>query len=143
MKKQTKRLTILSLLLVVIILAANVFTLASCNNGTNDTQDSSDAAQSQQMLAFKFEVVFADGKTQSFDIETDKKTVGEALLTEGLIAGDPSDYGLYVKTVCGETHEYNTDQMYWAFYINGEMAMTGVDSTNVTNGATYSFKAEK
>ena len=31
----------------------------------------------------------------------------------------------------------------WAFYINGEYAMTGVDSTEITEGAEYTFKVEK
>ena len=60
-----------------------------------------------------------------------------------LIAGDESEYGLYVKQVNGITADYDVDQTYWAFYINGEMAMTGVDTTDVEAGATYSFKVEK
>jgi len=36
-----------------------------------------------------------------------------------------------------------TDQTYWAFYINGEYASTGVDSTNIEEGSTYTFKVEK
>ena len=48
-----------------------------------------------------------------------------------------------MKTVHGITADYDTDQTYWAFYVNGEYAQTGVDSTNVTAGDTYSFKVEK
>ena len=69
--------------------------------------------------------------------------MGEALLDKGLIAGDDSEYGLYVKTVNGVTLDYDKDGMYWAFYINGEYAQTGVDSTDITAGAEYAFKAEK
>ena len=60
----------------------------------------------------------------------------------GLIAGEDSDYGLYVKTVNGVTVDYDTDGKYWAFYVDGEYAATGVDSTDITAGATYTFKAE-
>lgn len=49
-------------------------------------------------------------------------TVGKALLDQGVIAGEDSSYGLYVKTVNGTTLDYDTDGMYWAFYINGEYA---------------------
>ena len=69
-------------------------------------------------------------------------TVGAALLSLGLIAGEDSDYGLYVKTVNGVTVDYDTDGKYWAFYVDGEYAATGVDSTDITAGATYTFKAE-
>ncbi len=92
---------------------------------------------------FMFVVIDADGNETDFEIHTDKETVGEALLEENLIAGDDSEYGLYVKTVNGITADYDTDQTYWAFYINDEYAATGVDSTPVTEGDTYSFKVEK
>ena len=60
----------------------------------------------------------------------------------GLIAGEDSEYGLYVKTVNGVTVDYDQDGKYWAFYVDGEYAATGVDSTDITTGATYTFKAE-
>lgn len=88
---------------------------------------------------FYFNVSFSDGETASYAIHTDAETVGEALLALELIAGDESQYGLYVKTVGEETLDYETDGKYWAFYENGEYAMTGVDSTVITEGATYSF----
>lgn len=40
------------------------------------------------------------------------------------------------------TLDYDADGAYWAFYINGEYASTGVDSTNIEAGATYTLKAE-
>lgn len=60
----------------------------------------------------------------------------------GLIAGEESEYGLYVKTVNGITADYDKDGVYWAFYINGEYAQTGVDSTKIAEGESYSFKVE-
>ena len=90
-----------------------------------------------------FDVTFSDGSTASYAIHTDADTVGEALVGEDLIAGEDSQYGLYVKTVGGETLDWETDGMYWAFYENGEYAMTGVDLTEITDGSTYSFVATK
>jgi len=92
---------------------------------------------------FNFTVVDKDGKETAFDIHTDKTTVGDALLELGLIAGEEGAYGLYVKQVNGITADYDVDQTYWAFYVNGEYGMTGVDVTNIEAGATYSFKVEK
>ena len=89
------------------------------------------------------EVQGADGKTVTFTVNTDEETVGAALLKLGVIAGDDSEYGLYVKTVNGETADYDTDGTYWGFYINGEYAMTGVDATTLEAGATYAFRVEK
>ena len=92
---------------------------------------------------FTFRVVDKDGNESVFEINTDRTTVGDALLELGLIEGDDGDYGLYVKKVNGIEAVYEKDKTYWAFYINGEYAMSGVDTTEIENGAEYSFKVEK
>lgn len=92
--------------------------------------------------SFSLEVTYLDGETESFTINTDKKTVGEALTELDFIDGEQSDLGLYVKTVNGVTVDFDEDGKYWAFYIDGEYAMTGVDATDVEADCTYAFKAE-
>jgi hypothetical protein len=79
----------------------------------------------------------------TFTIKTDKKTVGEALVENDLIAGDEGAYGLYVKKVNGIVADYDVNQSYWAFYINGEMAMTGVDMTDIDETAIYRLEYAK
>ena len=91
---------------------------------------------------FLFNVVDPEGKESHFEIHTDEKTVGAALLSLGLIAGEDSEYGLYVKTVNGITADYDKDQDYWSFYIDGEYAQTGVDMTAITDGSTYKLAIE-
>ena len=68
--------------------------------------------------------------------------MGEALLEQKLIAGEESAYGLYVKTVCGITADYDVDGTYWAFYIDDTYATSGVDTTDVVEGSTYTLKVE-
>ena len=46
-------------------------------------------------------VVFADESTKEFTIKTNEDFLRGALEQENLIAGDESDWGLYVKTVAG------------------------------------------
>jgi outer membrane lipopolysaccharide assembly protein LptE/RlpB len=75
----------------------------------------------------------------TFTIHTDAETVGQALLDLGLIAGEESQYGLYIKQVNGMTADYDIDQTYWAFYINGEYGMTGVDTTPIFESEVYSL----
>jgi hypothetical protein len=91
---------------------------------------------------FDFSVTFSDGSEKHYCVYTDEENVGAALLGVELIAGEDSQYGLYVKTVDGETADYDKDSHYWAFYIDGEYAMTGVDATPVEDGKTYAFKYE-
>ena len=92
--------------------------------------------------SFEFTVVNMAGEEATFEVKTDEDTVGAALLENNVIAGEDGDYGLYVKTVNGETVDYDKDGKYWAFYINGEYGMTGVDSTDIVDGDSYAFKAE-
>ena len=92
--------------------------------------------------SFVFEVTGTDGNTASFKINTNEKTVGDALSKLGLIEGDDPNLGLYVKTVNGTTLEFDKDGKYWAFYIDGEYAMTGVDSTDIDETSVYEFRAE-
>ena len=87
--------------------------------------------------------VKAEDQQVTFTIKTDKDTVGAALLEHGLIAGEEGAYGLYIKQVNGITADYDVDQTYWSFYINGEYAMTGVDTTNIEEGVTYSLERTK
>lgn len=92
---------------------------------------------------FDFTVTDQDGAETQFVVHTDKTIVGEALQELGLIDGDESEYGLYVKTVNGITADYDTDGVYWAFYVNGEYSQEGVDSTEIKEGDSYAFKVEK
>ena len=92
---------------------------------------------------FSVEVTDADGKTVRFTVRTDQETVGAALQELGVVAGEQSSYGLYIKTVNGITADYDRDGVYWAFYIDGGYAATGADQTGVTAGSVYAFRVEK
>lgn len=142
---------------MVLIVAAALFT-NGCNGSAGDTvssgagneavsgvgtgTDTGENVLGEGSTKFTFSVTDQDGNETEFEIHTDKETVGEALLELGLIEGDEGEYGLYVKTVNGITADYDKDGVYWAFYVNGEYAVSGVDSTAVTEGDTYSFKVE-
>ena len=146
----------LNKLLALLLALVMVLALAACGNKEQDNGGAGDDANvvtdgvvadgatvGEGKTAFTVEVVQLDGTSIKFTVNTDKATVGEALLDLGIVAGDTTEYGLYVKTVNGVTLDYDTDGAYWAFYINGEYAMTGVDATNIEAGATYALKAEK
>ena len=83
--------------------------------------------------------VTIEDKTVTFTVKTDADTVGAALLDNGIITGEDGPYGLYIKSVNGVVADYDIDQSYWAFYIDGEYAMSGVDTTEIAEGATYSL----
>lgn len=127
--------------LCMVLIVAMALSMTACTT-TNDPAVTEQPEQAVEQ-SFTFEVVDKDGNIETFSITTDKSTVGEALLEEGLIVGENGQYGLYVKEVNGIVADYNVDGTYWAFYVDGGYAASGVDTTDVTDGATYSFKVEK
>lgn len=137
MKNVMKSKLILSVLSLVLIVAM-AFSFSACGNDSNTNNGETKAEKS-----FVFKVIDLDGSEKSFDIKTDAKTVGDALVAEKLISGAESEYGLMVDTVNGIKYDYNADGAYWAFYVNGEYAMSGVDLTEIDETAVYSFVATK
>ena len=128
------------------LIAAMPIMAAGCSEKPEESTSSADASQYEVLgegeTEFTFTIVDTDGTETGYEIHTDKTIVGDALLELDLIAGDESEYGLFVKTVGGITLDFDTDGKYWAFYADGEYASAGVDTTNITAGAEYSFKAE-
>lgn len=147
MKKTT------SFILCIVLIVAMALSTTGCNGNQDNVAPSAPATNTDAAAgditvlgdgntSFAFSVTDQDGNATQFEIHTDKTTVGEALLELNLIAGDDGEYGLYVKTVNGITADYDKDGKYWAFYVDGEYATTGVDSTQITDGASYAFKIE-
>lgn len=153
MKKSKK---LMSFILSMVLVVAMALCTTGCgdskeqnqSNQTSGVQETQEQGTSKTVLGkgstkFDFNVVDTEGRETAFEIHTDKDNVGAALVELNLIAGDDSAYGLYVKTVNGTTLDFDKDKMYWAFYVNGEYATTGVDTTPVKSGDVYSFKASK
>ena len=137
MKKNLTASISLSLALVLLLC------LVSCNTV--------DAEGLWERATYRRDMTFGDGDTTvqlevkvedqsvTFTVNTDKKTLGDALIEHGLIEGEDGAYGLYVKKVNGIAADYDVDQSYWALYKNGEMSMTGVDTTEIADGEHYEF----
>lgn len=153
----------LSLFLCIVLIAAMALFTTGCNDNTIETPEQGTNQETESFAetgsdgnavsedvselgegetSFIFTVTDADGKETKFLIHTDKKTVGDALIELNLIEGEEGPYGLYVKTVNGATYDYDKDGKYWAFYVNGEYASSGVELTDISEDVTYSFKVE-
>ncbi len=153
--KMTRFKKTLSLILCIVLIAAIALFTAGCNDnkdtGSNTTTNATTEAPKTSEVttvgegekSFNFTVTDINGNSTDFKVFTDKATVGEALLELKLIEGEDGQYGLYVKKVNAISADYDKDGSYWAFYIDGEYAMTGVDMTDIVDGTSYSFKQEK
>ncbi len=124
--------------LALILALVMSLTLVACGGNADSGKDANVKGK-----AFTVVVTDLEGNETKFEYTSDAATVGEALLAEGLIQGDAGEYGLYINTVNGITANWDNDQTYWAFYIDGEYAMTGVDATEITEGATYGLTLTK
>lgn len=145
--KMTRNHKYLSLILCMVLIAAMALFTTGCKGNTarvtgdGTFQDGDKVGKGS--ISFTLTVADQDGKEATCTVKTDKTILGEALQDLGILEGEEGPYGLYVKTVNGITADYDLDGVYWAFYIDGEYAMTGADVTEIVDGATYTFKVEK
>lgn len=122
--KNNKKVALLACLFIVVIAVFGAVFFALRPTGTEGAK------------SFTLEVVLADGSSTEHKVSTDAEFVGEALLAEGLIAGDSGDYGLFITTVAGVTAN-SANQEWWCLTVNGAEWMYGIDQTPVTDGGHY------
>ena len=85
-------------------------------------------------------VVHKDGTVKEFSYRTDAEFLDDALLAEGLIAGEDGPYGLTIITVDGEDAVWDSDNAYWAIWIGEEMATTGISEIPVYDGSIFKLE---
>ncbi len=140
--KKTKLLAVITVMIIAVAM------LISCGQSEPDPTLWDDAT-------YKEDATFGEGEKTvtvevavyenlvTFTINTNADTVGAALVEHGLIEGDAGAYGMYVKVVNGIRADYDIDQSYWAFYIDGEFGLSGVDQTEITEGVIYRLEYTK
>ena len=147
--KTTSIKRLLSFILCIVLIAATALFTSGCADSKKTEPLTTTTEQAQKPKAtvlgegktmFYFTVVDGSKNETKFEIHTDKTTVGDALLELGLVEGEDSDFGLYVKKVNGIPE---SDGAYWMIYENDTMAPTGVSQLEIKNGESYSLKLEK
>ena len=96
-----------------------------------------------EAVSFKVIVTDLEGNETTFEYTSNAASVGEALVAEGLVEGHEASYGLYIDAVNGIYADWDNEQTYWAFYINGEYATTGISDTPITADTTYGLTLTK
>ena len=114
-----------ALLLAVICLLS----FAACGAKTVESDGS--------LKKFTVTVVHADGTEKEFAYESAEANVGPVLEAAGPIKGNAGPYGLEITEVDGEAAIYETDGAYWAVYVGEEYALSGIDTTPITDGGVY------
>lgn len=126
----------------VVLALLLVLSLTACGAQNAERLQSASAVGATEVgsgaKAVTLQVYHLDGSRHDYLIHTDAATLGDALLDEGIIAGEESQYGLFVKTVDGETADENTEQ-WWCLTKDGQMHEYGVDATEIADGEIYQF----
>lgn len=81
-------------------------------------------------------IVFSDDNTKEIGIDTDAEYLRQAVESKIEIAGDESEYGLFVKTVDGVTAD-ESQQQWWCITKGGEQVNTGIDTTPIADGDSF------
>lgn len=112
---------------VLVFLAVLIAALALTGCGKTETQTGS--------KTITVDIVTDDG-TATKTITTDAEYLRGALEQEQLVAGEESQYGLFVKTVNGRTVD-DSKQEWWCFTKDGEALFTGIDDTPIADGDKF------
>ena len=129
--KANKKATKFLAFLLAALLVCGLF--AGCT-GAEKAKTPSDSGNAVKNITVT--VVHGDGSSKDFPIAATGETLREALEQENLVEGEESQYGLYIKTVDGET--INEDnQEWWYLTQDGEMVNSGVDGVKIADGDKY------
>lgn len=78
-----------------------------------------------------------DDMDRTVTIDTDQEYLGDALQQEGLIAGEESEYGLYITQVDGRTADESQQEWWCITRDGGQQVNTGADSTVIEDGDKF------
>ena len=97
-------------------------------------------AVSDEEKTFTLQVVHADGTVLEKTITTKQTYLANALFDEGLLTEkDALETGMYT-IVDGEEASWAKDQAYWGFYVDGQYAVEGMNTTEIKDGAVYKLE---
>lgn len=85
------------------------------------------------------EVLDDHANSTVYQVHTDAEYLRQAMEeAQGLeFSGTESEYGIMVETINGVTVDWNVDQSYWSFYVNGEYCNYGIDTQPIMDGDVF------
>jgi hypothetical protein len=118
------------LVIAVIAFAAIVAVLAGVYFGTRQDPNAG-------KKAYTITVVHSDGSEKVFEGYSEAEYLGTVLVESGAVEDNQDQYGLYILVADGEEASWEKDQAYWGFFVNGEYAIEGMNTTETVAGAVY------
>lgn len=127
MNKKTKRIVIISAIILIVLIAAFVL-IRSLNK----------PAGIAGAKTITVTVVYADETSKDFTIDTDAEFLRGALEEQNLVQGTESQLGLYITAVDGVAAN-EANQEWWRLSQNGEDLITGIDETPIADGDSFTL----
>jgi hypothetical protein len=108
-------------------------------NATDSTAITPPTEIGEGQNSFHFEVITEEKESYFWIVHTNETMVGDALLEHDLVQGDITEFGLFVTEINGIVADFDDGGAFWAFYIDGDFAMTGAMETEIEPDTTYAF----
>ena len=132
MKNKRILAKILALALVALM---TVFSFAACGKADTNSEVNSGSVETKA-ISITVTVVAKDKTEKVFNIETNKKTLGDALFEEGLVTEAEHKSGFY-SYIDGVRADYTKDGSWWCLTKGGKEVMTGFNKTKISDGDKF------
>ena len=132
MKNKRILTKILALALVALM---TVFSFAACGKADTNSEVNSGSVETKT-ISITVTVVAKDKTEKVFNIETNKKTLGDALFEEGLVTEAEHKSGFY-SYIDGVRADYTLDKSWWSFSKAGKDVMVGANDLKIADGDKF------
>ena len=141
MDKKIIRL-IVALLLVLVALAVYLTIrprlLAPAVDTPSDTTEiTGSTGTNSQKTSIAVTVMHKNGSTKDLTIQTEKTTLGAALLEAGLVEAEANRFGMHITSVDGEKAVITENYAYWAVFTGDSTASLATDLLPIEEGGSY------
>lgn len=131
-----KNKRILTKILVMALVALMVvFSFAACGKADTNSNANSGSVETKT-ISITVTVIAKDKTEKVFNIETNKKTLGDALFEEGLVTEAEHKSGFY-SYIDGVRADYTLDKSWWSFSKAGKDVMVGANDLKIADGDKF------
>ena len=123
------------ILVMALVVLMTVFSFAACGKADTNSDVNSGSVETKT-ISITVTVVAKDKTEKVFNIETNKKTLGDALFEEGLVTEAEHKSGFY-SYIDGVRADYTLDKSWWSFSKAGKDVMVGANDLKIADGDKF------
>lgn len=118
--------------LFLVLAILSIFTLIGCgdSNAKVDGNFTIEVVDENEKSLCNEKIGFKTGDNLVELLKTNEKVK---------LAGDESEYGLYVTSICGKKAADAGETYYWSLYVNEEVSSVGISSVELKDGLKIKF----